>query len=165
MKTRIKTALEKAVTADLFFLCKWNDACSKYVDIAGAGSIKGGSSLKWSLQPTATQAIMYTPSARDYLKTTLPTSVVPMGDFLNLHIAEGKLKATVYVPNIIDYDISLATSNEDYAKANECAPVAATSTDTASETTVYVWVAIIIIVMIALAWFLVQSLYPITLPT
>lgn len=33
MKNRIKTALSSAKTADLFFLCKWNDTCDKYVDV------------------------------------------------------------------------------------------------------------------------------------
>jgi hypothetical protein len=84
-------------------------------------------------------------------------SVVPLGDFLNLHIAEAKLKATVFVPNIIDYDIELATSNEDYLKANECQPLSALSEQTTPSNATYIWLVIIIIVMILLAWFVIQS--------
>jgi hypothetical protein len=157
MKRRIKTALEKAVDADLFFLCKWNDACSKFVDVAGGANLLRGTSLKWSLQPTATQAIMYRPQSRDYIRSTVGPSVVPLGDFLNLHIAEAKLKATVFVPNIIDYDIELATSNEDYLKANECQPLSALSEQTTPSNATYIWLVIIIIVMILLAWFVIQS--------
>lgn len=157
MKRRVKTALQKANEADLFFLCKWNDACSKYVDVAGGANLHRGTSLKWSLQPTATQAIMYRPASRDYIRSAISASVIPLGDFLNLHIAEAKLMATVFVPNIIDYDIELATSNDDYLKANECQPLTALSTQTTTTTATYVWLVLVIIVMILLAWFVIQS--------
>ena len=155
MKRRVGIALEKAKQADLFFLCKWHDACDKYTEVEGVGAMNHGSTLKWSIQPTATQAIMYTPSSRDYVRETLLTAVTPLGDVLNANIAQGKLLATVFVPNIIDFDIDLATSNEDYNKLSECAPVA-TATETTTNTAIYVWLAVIIALVVLVAWFLVQ---------
>ncbi len=155
MKRRIKTALEKASQADLFFLCKWQDACDKYTDVEGGNSIDHGSNLKWSTRPTATQAIMYTPKARDMIHDILTTSVISLSDILNLNILKGALSATVFVPNIIDFDIELATSNTDYNKLNECAPIQ-TTTDTSTTNGSAVWFCLVIIIMVLVAWFLIQ---------
>lgn len=155
LKHRIKVALDKARQADLFFLCKWNDACNKYVDVKGVSNTEHGSSLKWSIQPTASQAIMYTPSSRDYIRESLITATVPLSDLLNTNISKGDLLATVFVPNIIDFDIDLATSNDDYNKLNECAP-AQTSSQSSSNVASFLWFAVIIILVILVAWFLIQ---------
>lgn len=155
MKRRIKIALDRAHQADLFFLCKWNDACDKYIDVEGASSVNHGSSLKWSTQPTATQAIMYSPEGRDFVRGALMKSTVPLSDMLNSHIARGDLLATVFVPNIIDFDIDLATSNEDYAKLNECAPIQP-ATNSSSSGAALVWLILIMIVVVLVAWALIQ---------
>lgn len=155
MRIRIETALAKAIQADLFFLCKWNDACNKYVDVNGVGSIDHGSSLKWSVQPTATQAIMYKPSSRDFIATELSTSQVPLGDLLNSLIIQGTLLATVFVPNIVDFDINLATSKEDYYKLNECAlirPVESSARGPLS----FIWFSLIAALILLIAWSLIQ---------
>jgi len=148
MKKRIKTALDKAKSADLFFLCKWNDACDKYTDVPN-------SNLKWTIQPTATQAIMYTPTTRDYVREALVTATISLSTILNNNIVQGTLLATVFVPNIIDFDIDLATSNTDYAKLNECAPIP-TETTTTSNTSYIIWFIIIIILILLVAWVLIQ---------
>jgi len=155
MKHRIKTALDKAKEADLFFLCKWNDACNKYIDVNNANNIDHGSNLKWSMQPTATQAIMYTPSSRDFIRESLLKTTTPLSDFLNSNIAKGKLLATVFVPNIIDFDIDLATSNDDYAKLNECTSALET-TNTNNTVAPFVWFVLIIIAILLVAWALIQ---------
>ena len=153
MRDRIKVSLNSAKQADLFFLCKWSDACNKYVDIVS--SIDHGSSLKWSFQPTATQAIMYTPSTRDFVQNSLVTATVPLSTLLNTNIANGSLLATVFVPNIIDFDISLATANSDYAKLNECAPVV-TSTTSTTNSAAFVWFVAITACIFLIAWALIQ---------
>lgn len=155
MKHRIKTAIDRAHQADLFFLCKWNDACDKYIDVDGSNQVNHGSSLKWSTQPTATQAIMYSPAGRDYVRNSLSKTTAPLSDLLNSHIARGEILATVFVPNIIDYDVDLATSNEDYAKLNECAPPQAVTEGTTNSAAL-VWLILIIIIVILVAWALVQ---------
>lgn len=163
MKNRIQVALEKASQADLYYLCKWNDACNQYTDVVGAtGSIDHGSYLRWSVQPTATQAIMYTPSSRDFIANALVTATVVLGTLLNTFISQGKLLATAFVPNIIEFDVTLATASSDYAKLNECAPVATTSTT--SNASSLIWFAIILILIIIVAWSLFQlgPQYPIT---
>jgi hypothetical protein len=155
MKRRIKTALDKAKQADLFFLCKWNDACNKYTDVDNSGNIDNGSMLKWSIQPTATQAIMYTPSSCNFIREALTTATIPLSDLLNSNIAKGNLLATVFVPNIIDFDIDLATSNDDYTKLNECATAQGTTGST-SNTAALIWLILIIIAVILVAWALIQ---------
>ena len=155
MKRRIQVALDRAREADLFFLCKWNDACNKYVDVSNVRTLNHGSSLKWSVQPTSTQAIMYTPSSRDYVRESLVSTSTTLSDFLNSNISQGRLLATVFVPNIIDFDIELATSNEDYAKLAECAPVA-TSTPQSTSVSTFIWLGVIIALVVLVAWALIQ---------
>jgi hypothetical protein len=155
MRIRIETALSKASQADLFFLCKWNDACNKYVNITGIGNIDHGSTLKWSVQPTATQAIMYKTTTRDFIATELITSQIPLGELLNSLIIKGTLLATVFVPNIVDFDISLATSNSDYYKLNECA-VIQTATVTSTGPLAFIWFSIIAVLILLVAWSLIQ---------
>lgn len=155
MKRRIALALDRAKEADLFFLCKWHDACNKYVDVENTDNTNHGSTLKWSVQPTATQAIMYTSRSRDYIHNALLTATIPLSDILNINISKGNLLATVFVPNIIDFDIDLATSNEDYNKLNECAPVQESTTNTTNTASI-LWLIIIIIIIILVAWALIQ---------
>jgi hypothetical protein len=158
MKRRISVALNKAAQADLFFLCKWNDLCNKYTDVSGVtGSIDRGSTLKWSIQPTATQSIMYTPSSRDFITNALIAATVSLSDLLNSNIQQGNLLATVFVPNLIDFDIEVATSSSDYLKLNECDPASASngSTGTSSAASL-IWFAVIVILIILVAWALIQ---------
>lgn len=154
IKKRISTVLEKASEADLYFLCKWNDSCNKYVDVEGIDNIDNGSKLKWSMKPTSTQAIMYKPKSRDYIRKELINTNKSLSDLLNFNIANSTMLATVFVPNIIDYDISLATSDNDYNKLNECETIKYQQSVTNNSQ--YVWLIIILILVFLVAWFLVQ---------
>ena len=156
MKKRIKVALDKAKKADLFFLCKWNDQCNKHTDVEGANNINYGSSLKYSSRPTATQAVMYKPSSRDYIQESLTKSSMTLSDLLNANIAKETLLATVFSPNIIDYDIDLATSNADYAKLNECAVATQSATSSTSMNQMVWWLVLLIIIIIFVAWIVIQ---------
>lgn len=147
MKKRIKTALEKAKKADLFFLCKWGDACDKHIDVEGT-------SLKWSKKPTATQAIMYTPNTRDYVLEKLLTAKTTLSELLNANIAKEQLSATVFQPNIIDYDINMAVTQNDFAKLNECD----TNNQVANADNTYiVWIVIIVLIIFIIMGFVIQS--------
>lgn len=149
LKKRIQVALDKASEADLHFLCKWSDSCNKYLEVSGANDIENGSSLKWSLRPTSSQAIMYTSKARDFIREKLRYSTVPMGQLLNSYIASGKLLATAFVPNIIDYDISLSTNDNDYLKLSECDNQQVDTYQTSYQQ--LLWLGIIIFAVVVLA--------------
>lgn len=149
MKERIKTSLEKAKTADLFFLCKWNDECNKFTDV------QNHENIKWSKKPTSTQAIMFTPKSRDNINEMLRSNNLKVGDFLNNQITEGNLLATVFVPNIVDFDVNLATSNSDYAKLNECAPVSNTNNKNV-DMSIYVWILVVSVLLILISLFILQ---------
>jgi len=151
MPERIRTALNKANQADLYFLCVWNDACNLYSDIDGIGAIAHGSTLKWSVQPSATQAVMYTPSSRDYFREALINATVPLGSLFNSILQQGNMLAAAFVPNLIDFDIDLATSNDDYAKLNECAAITTSSANSSSVATI-LWFILIIVLVFVVAW-------------
>lgn len=155
MQNRIEVALARAPQADLYFLCHWLDACNRLTDVTGVGSIDHGSTLKWSVQPTATQAIMYKPASRDYIREALISATVPLTSLLNTYVGQGTLLAVVFVPNIIDFDINLATNNNDYLKLNECDRVTTTST-TSSTSDGLIWFAVITALIILVAWALIS---------
>jgi hypothetical protein len=150
MKSRISKTLQKGTDADLFFLCKWHDACNKFTDV------EGSTDLKWSLQPTATQAIMYTPESRDRIRNILHTTKLPLSAILNDHVANSKMKAAVFQPNIIDFDVSLATRNEDYLKLSECQQVTDSNSTSTNTGVIVAWFIFIIILVFLVAWSVVQ---------
>lgn len=157
MKNRIKTALADAPNADIYFLCKWQDMCHKHKDITE--SIDNGSQLKWSIHPTASQAIMYTPKSREHfieLLSSTTSPIIPYSSILNNEIQSGRVLATVFVPNIIDFDISLSTSNQDYLKLNECAPVQTSTYPTSASP--LIWFIVLLILIILVAWTLIQMI-------
>jgi hypothetical protein len=149
MKKRIQVALDKAKQADLYFLCKWSDNCSKHTDVSGCSEIEHGSSLKWSIKPTSSQAVMYTPESRDFIRHKLLTATIPLGDLLNAHIARGELLATAFMPNIIDFDVTLSTSDADYAKLSECGTETKTSNSTSNSQ--WIWLFTIVAIILAIA--------------
>jgi hypothetical protein len=156
MKDRIKLALEVADKADLYFLCKWGDSCHQHSDVEGMKPTSKGSNLKWTVRPTATQAIMYKPSSRDYIKESLVKTNTSLSSLLNNNISNKKLLATAFVPNIIDFDIEFASSNEHYLKLNECCN-STTATEPSNAAPV-IWAVIIIILLVLIAWFVLQFL-------
>ena len=157
MKNRIQIALQKAQSADLYYLARWNDNCTKNTLVAGTESIDKGSSLQWTIQPTATQAIMYTPKSRDIVSNALCTmaSNISLSDYLNSTIYDRKFIATAFVPSIVSFDTNLATSQTDYNKLNECFPIPTTDTPTANNANL-IWLIILILVVILVASALIQ---------
>jgi hypothetical protein len=156
MRERISTSLIAGADAGLCFLCKWDDACEKFQSVEGGDAINGGSSLKLSKQPTATQAIMYRPATRDKVRSDLATLMGNMGIYLNSLITNGSETATVFVPNIIDFDIDLATTNSDFAKLNECAPLTAPPPPPQNMYYAFLWFLALLILVFLVGWVLIQ---------
>jgi hypothetical protein len=153
MKKRIQIALENTKDGDgdmiMIFLCKWSDNCNKYIDVNGATNIENGSSLKWSIKPTSSQAVLYIPNARDFVRNKLNNTTLPIGELFNTYINRGELKAAAFLPNIINYDINVATDETDYSKLNECMEQTSASTSTTS-TSQWIWLFVIIIVLLVI---------------
>lgn len=166
MQGPIMVALEQAPTADVFFLCKWLDACDKYTDL----SELEGYSLKWSLQPTATQAILYRTLARDYFYEELQRGsssksgdasgssqsyrqALSFSQLLNEEIAQGNIRAAVFVPNLVHFDMKVATHISDYNKLNQCATVPTSST---TNNKGLLWTIVALIVLMIVAWISIQ---------
>lgn len=152
MPNRITTALNQQ--ADIYFLCVWNDVCDRYTDVDNTRSIDHGSSLKWTLQPTSTQAVLYPPATRDLIRSELVTAAVSLSALLNGQIQQGQLLALAFVPNIVNFDIGLATSSSDFTKLNQCAPVISSST--ASNSSAIIWFILIVLAVMLVAWALIQ---------
>ena len=153
MKERIQVALDQASQANLYFLHTYRDKCDIYVDVKGVGNIAKGSTLKWTVQPNSLQAIMYTPATRDFVRNALVTSNVALNVFLNKEIALGNLLAVTFVPNIIDFDIDLAVTSNDFEKMDKCERVFSQADQ--SEGSSFIWFAIIVALVILVAWALI----------
>lgn len=137
IKERILYGLSKA---KLLFLTHWTDLCEKYESI--------NEYLKWSVHPTATQAILYTPEMRDLVLEELPKSGKNLSAYLNACLASYKLKGAVYVPNLIDFDINLATDNADFAKANACLQTIDNTQNSTTNTIAWIVVFIILLLLV-----------------
>lgn len=152
MYQHIITALQTVPTADLFFLCKWQDSCHKYTAVTSSAL---STFLKWSMQPTATQAVIYRPQARDYFCETLLTAAIPLSKVINNTITQKKFKAIVFTPNIIDFDVGLATSNDDFNKLNQC--LAVTEDSTSINWVNVAWFIVVLIAMILVGWLIITT--------
>lgn len=156
MVGRIGTALQVDSSIGLCFLCKWNDACEKLQDVPAGDYVNGGSSLKLSKQPTATQAIMYRTNTRDLVRKDLLSLKTNMGIYLNSLISKGTVSATVFVPNIVDFDINLAITNGDFNKLNECAPMDVPPPPPQNMSYAVFWFILILILVFLVGWVLIQ---------
>jgi hypothetical protein len=166
---KIRLVLEQGLDYDLCYLCKWNDQCQKYINVDLEEEDVGGH-LVVSSSPHGLQAVIYTRQARDILlgaKEMRNGGKWAAGDdwssSINKEILKGNFKAICFVPNLLDYDISLARDDSDYLKLNECQKVepqqarsSTNATTSASATTSWIWLLFIIILVILLAWAVIR---------
>jgi hypothetical protein len=150
MERRISTALSSAPNAGLFYLTKWMDTCSAYSYIED--SIDNGSAFAWTKNPSGAQCILYMPSTRDSLITTLSSSDQSVSTILNTWVVQEKVRATTFVPNIVDFDIELATTTDQFLFLNECSNVPPQSTDNSALSVVYFIIAIGVVILFAWAF-------------
>lgn len=146
---------------DLYYLCKWSDQCQKYVNVAlPEEEIRaGGSYLAWTYSPYGFQAILFTPAGRDMILGRQPMrngaffpSNQPLGAQLQEEILTGAMTAICTVPNLFDYDISLATKNSDFLKLNECQPVSEETTVSGTSAAALFWFLVIVVLIFIVAW-------------
>lgn len=134
---------------DMLFLTHWLDRCGRYKTVLA--STFGGSALKQTFQPNATQCICYSAVARDATLNALATASVPLGPLLNSYLATGTMKAYTFAPNIVDMDINLITDNLDFEKLNECVLEPAGADKPGNRTAALVTFALIIVFTLIVA--------------
>lgn len=152
----IQKVMNAETTADLYFLSTWNDKCSKYTDVTDL------SAVKWTQQPTSCQAVIYRPEARDRIRSRVDEFRQSFGELLNSQIQFKKLTAVAFIPNLIGFDINLATANSDYQKLNACTAVSS-SDDESSNMTAYLWIIVLTVIIVFIAWALIQPNQPIVI--
>jgi hypothetical protein len=123
--------------SDIGFLCQYQGQCHQYFNVDDYPQ------LKWTTSAFATQAILLTPRAVSLLLKDLKNIKE------SLLKAQKELKAIVCTPNIVHFDINLATSNEDFYKLNECAFILKDD-DQIDHSTNMVWLFLIIILILFL---------------
>lgn len=162
MRERISTVINQ-VEFDLCYLCKWLDACMKYQSVAGIGYIDGGSTLKWTVSPHGTQAILYSVYARNVVNGKVPMKngkyfdqSIPLDQALNQAIMDDLFNAVTFVPNIVDFDINQVTDDNDYLKLNECDPNASDNGNGDGNPTGFIWFVFLIIIFVLVAYALIQ---------
>ncbi len=148
LKYKIEYLLTNMSDANLFFLCKWNDTCDKYVDV------ENNTSMKWSFNATSTQAILYKHNTRNYVMRKLRSTKLLFSDLLNVSLSKKKLKGIVFIPNLVEYDINLATSRLDYIKLNQCVSLKESATN--DDTITMAWIIIVVLAIVFLAMFLLS---------
>lgn len=134
----IKTFLLELITidTDLCFLSTWQDECYKYKDY--------NDYFKWSTTCSCPQAVLYnTKNGKQSINQLKKIS-------LTKSIRNADVKKLVCLPNLFIFDISRATSNNDYLKLNCCLPVPEQKSCT-DNTNAAAWIIIIILFIVLLA--------------
>lgn len=152
MKERVEHLL--TIKSDLHFLTVWDDWCQEYQT---AKNERGEEchGVVWSKHPSSTQAVIYTPESRDYVRHKLIDTKLPLGKLFNKWVrgsrgTEGEmLRATACVPNLIDFDITLSTSVQDHQKLNQCGIWQGSDSDS---TTNLIWFLVIVALMLTVGY-------------
>lgn len=142
MTLYLNKCIKHVKNADLIFLCKWMDQCYKYTGINGMNY------LKWTPSSNAAQAIMFSPNGRNIIYAKLKKNIT-IENCLQINIEDNTLSAAVFSPNIVNFDINLAKSNEDYYKLNECEIIKNINTQTSNINTM-IWLILLILLVIFL---------------
>ncbi len=121
------------IDADLHFLCNWGDSCHQYRNV-----IDG---VKWSNDAYASQAVIYMPHCRKDIIKKLKKQDIE-------EILKMQEKKTVFIPNIVHFDIDLAKSNQDFLKLNIWKPIVDNNEEMNNQ---LIWVFIFIIIIILLS--------------
>ena len=135
----IKPHLDKILSLDahIHFLCSWGDLCHQYTN-----AIPG---VKWTNSSYASQAVLYMPISRQPILNRLKKSDIET--VLRNYVVYNK--ATVFIPNIVHFDIDLAKCNQDFLKLNGSLPIINNDNETYNNQ--MIWIIIIIITLILLA--------------
>jgi len=127
---KIRTVIDRALNVgdfDLLYLTKFMDRCQLMTKVEKQQE----TTLMRTLSPEGTDAILYTPEARDIVlglrkmsngqRFTIKTN---LSHDLQQQIYNGNLKALCTMPNLFTYDVAMNSStNQDFRKVNECQPV------------------------------------------
>lgn len=159
---------------ELFYLTKWNDRCDLY-GIPQNVKNKTYTFIN-TFSPNGFQAIMFSPRGRDIIIGVIPmkngklfTPVTQAIEIqLNSNIANGNIIAISTIPNIFEYNISLATNSADYEKANLCSATSIAGSRNRTVTTEqtgmsllwYIIIIIMIILIVVALWYLFGGNHP-----
>ena len=151
---------------ELFYLTKWLDRCDLYKN---PQEIKNRTySFINTFSPNGFQAIMLSPKGRDVILGEIPMKngrffppvTQPIEVQLNENISAGNITAISTIPNIFEYDVNKATTEEDYLKGTLCSPESIegrifSRTDPTPLSFIWYVIVIIMIILAAIAfWYL-----------
>lgn len=157
----IEKVINNNVEFDIYYLCKWLDMCQKYTDLNLKQETFDGSKIVSTQAPYGIQSLMFTPHGRDIILGIKPMRNgqmlaidKPLSIVLHDEIMNANIKAICTVPNLFNFDISLATHNNDYMKLDECKNIPPDNNGNQSPGTVagYVWFAVILLLVLIVAW-------------
>ncbi len=138
----IKKHLEKVLllNIEINYLCTWGDSCHRYININNMDHIK------MSNVSFASQAVLYLPSCRKAIIKRLKKEDIEI--VLKKYTKEHQ--ATVFMPNIVHFDINLAKSNSDYLKINGCLPIVSDNNDSVNNQLIWIFLLFILLILLSL---------------
>lgn len=142
--TSMKAKIEKAIELDydIIYLCKWYDDCQSIqkTNVQNVYSTK---------KPKGFQSAIFSQRLKDIIMTEEFNTSISFAKNIEQFIQSGKIKAFTYIPNIINFDIDYAKTDDEYLKLNEFAPIINKSPN---EGVAYIWFIFLIILIILVAW-------------
>jgi hypothetical protein len=156
--------IQQNVDFDIYYLCKWMDECQKYSNVNIAEETISGPRLVWTQSPNGIQALLFTVNGREVVLGRRPmrngqTFKVdkPLSSALRDQIANGAIKALSIFPNLVEFDISLATSNADYLRTSQCRPVVNNGPMVTNSPAGIVWFTLIVLLVLLIAWAMIRA--------
>lgn len=138
---RIKSAL--TIKSDIYFLASYQDACHLYQHTHNKY-------IKYTLNCAATQAFLITSKLNKLLLEDLTITKKGLDKILKKRIKNNSIKAAVFYPTLITFDVNTATSNEDYKKLNLCMDIKDCNEEK-DDTVTMVWIIIFVALILFLA--------------
>lgn len=147
----VRNALEHAKKnkIELVYLCSSGDQCEKQLDVH---LFEDGTRLRTTQGNQSTQALLYTKKLKRRLSRQLFGNGKTLADVIREKIRNGELKAALFSPNIVHFDLELAASKSEFSSSNMCS----SSQEQSNNTGLYIWLVILLILLIFLAWGLIQ---------
>lgn len=153
----VKTTIDSG-DFDICYLSKWSSRCDLYTN---KKPIENTSAVITKTQTgSGIQALLLSPNGRDIILRTKPMKngklfemkkKSDLGYNLGQEIFKNNISSICIVPNLIEYDVTEATSNEDYKKSHACdvPGMDSSSTDGSSG---WIFTILVIIIIILIIW-------------
>ena len=146
---------------DIFYLCRWYDACQQLTNITTLPEIDIKIARTYS--PHGLQAMYFSPNGREIVLGNVPMKNKeyfkydePLEKKLNVEIYMDNITAYTTVDNIFSYDITRADHNINYNRTHVCRSIVDNPDSTQDSGNGVIWFILIVILIILISYAIIR---------